>query len=240
MSMVVRYGVRFALVKARLAKPRLAKLQLAKPRLAKLQLAKLAALALLLLTQPAAAAPVRLLVFGDSLVAGYGLPHDQGFEAVLAAALKADGRDVVILDGGVSGDTTAGGLARLDWSLADKPDAVLLELGANDGLRATDPAETDRNLSAIMDKLAAAHLPVLLTGMEAPPNLGAAYGAQFRAVFAKLGQRPGVIFDPFFLTGVAGDPALVQDDHLHPNAAGVRKEVARIKPLVERLLDQVK
>ncbi len=215
MSMGVRYGVAGRTVKA-------------------------AALALLLLTHTAVAAPVRLLVFGDSLVAGFGLPHDDAFQAKLAAALKEDGRDVVILDGGVSGDTSAGGLARLDWSLADKPDAVLLELGANDALRGTDPAETERNLSAILDKLQAAHLPVLLTGMEAPPNLGAAYGVQFRAVFAKLGQRPGVIFDPFFLAGVAGDPALNQDDHMHPNARGVVVEVKRIKPIVERLLDKVK
>jgi acyl-CoA thioesterase-1 len=215
MSMVVRYGVAGRTVKA-------------------------AALALLLLTQAAHAAPVRLLVFGDSLVAGYGLPHEDGFQAQLLAALKADGRDVVILDGGVSGDTSAGGLSRLDWSLGDKPDAVLLELGANDALRGTDPAETERNLTSILDKLEAAHVPVLLTGMEAPPNLGAAYGAQFRAVFAKLGQRPGVIFDPFFLAGVAGDPALNQDDHMHPNAKGVAQEVARIKPSVEKLLDKVK
>ncbi len=190
-------------------------------------------------TGTAGAAPVRLLVFGDSLVAGYGLPAADGFQARLAAALKADGRDVVLLDGGVSGDTTAGGLARLDWALADKPDAVVLELGANDGLRGIDPGEMERNLSAILDRLAGLHLPVLLTGMEAPPNLGAAYRAEFRAVFARLGKRPGVMFDRFFLQGVAGDQSLTQDDHLHPNAAGVVREVARLKPAVEKLLDQV-
>jgi acyl-CoA thioesterase-1 len=192
----------------------------------------------LLVTGTARAAPVRLLVFGDSLVAGYGLPHDDAFQTRLAAALRADGRDVIILDGGVSGDTTAGGLARLDWALTDKPNAVFLELGANDALRGTDPAETEKNLAAILDRLAAAHLPVLLSGMEAPPNLGAAYGAQFRAVFARLGRRPNVIFDPFFLEGVAGDPALNQPDMMHPNAAGVSREVARLKPLVETLLDR--
>jgi acyl-CoA thioesterase-1 len=193
------------------------------------------ALGLLFVTQ-ARAAPIKLLVFGDSLVAGYGLPHDDGFQARLGEALKADGMEVVLLDGGVSGDTSTGGRARLDWALADKPDAVFLELGANDGLRGTDPAVMEANLAAILDTLAAAHLPVLLTGMEAPPNLGAAYGAQFRAVFARLGKRPGVLFDPFFLAGIAGNPALNQDDHIHPNAQGVRLEVARIKPLVERLL----
>jgi acyl-CoA thioesterase-1 len=185
-------------------------------------------------------AATKLLIFGDSLVAGYGLPQADGFQARLGEALKADGIDVVLLDGGVSGDTSTGGRARLDWALADKPDAVFLELGANDGLRGTDPAIMEANLSAILDTLAAAHLPVLLTGMEAPPNLGAAYAAQFRAVFARLGKRPGVIFDPFFLAGIAGNPALNQDDHIHPNARGVMLEVARLKPLVERLLQQAR
>jgi len=194
------------------------------------------ALGLLFVTQ-ARAAP-KLLIFGDSLVAGYGLPQADGFQARLGDALKADGIDVILLDGGVSGDTSTGGRARLDWALADKPDAVFLELGANDGLRGTDPAVMEANLSAMLDTLAAAHLPVLLTGMEAPPNLGAAYAAQFRAVFARLGKRPGVIFDPFFLAGIAGNPALNQDDHIHPNARGVMLEVARLKPLVERLLQQ--
>ena len=196
--------------------------------------------AALLAAAPAAAAPKKLLIFGDSLVAGYGLPASDGFQAQLAAALKADGRDVTLLDGGVSGDTSAGGRARLDWALGDKPGAVFLELGANDGLRGTDPAETEANLTAILDQLKAARLPVLLTGMEAPPNMGAAYTQQFRAVYARLGKRPGVLFDQFFLEGVAGNPALVQDDHLHPNKEGVRREVARLKPLVEQLLDQVK
>jgi acyl-CoA thioesterase-1 len=196
------------------------------------------ALGLLFVTQ-ARAAP-KLLIFGDSLVAGYGLPQADGFQARLGDALKADGIDVVLLDGGVSGDTSTGGRARLDWALADKPDAVFLELGANDGLRGTDPAVMEANLSAMLDTLAAAHLPVLLTGMEAPPNLGAAYAAQFRAVFARLGKRPGVIFDPFFLAGIAGNPALNQDDHIHPNAPGVMLEVARLKPLVERLLRQAR
>ncbi len=200
--------------------------------------AKMCALGLLFVTQ-ARAAP-KLLIFGDSLVAGYGLPQADGFQARLGDALKADGIDVVLLDGGVSGDTSTGGRARLDWALADKPDAVFLELGANDGLRGTDPAVMEANLSAMLDTLAAAHLPVLLTGMEAPPNLGAAYAAQFRAVFARLGKRPGVIFDPFFLAGIAGNPALNQDDHIHPNAPGVMLEVARLKPLVERLLRQAR
>ncbi len=202
--------------------------------------AKGLAMIAMLFTGTARAAPVRLLVFGDSLVAGYGLPAQDGFQARLAAALKAEGREVILLDGGVSGDTTAGGRARLDWVLADKPDAVLLELGANDGLRGTDPKVTEDNLTAILNRFQAEHLPVLLTGMEAPPNLGAAYGAQFRAVFARLGKRPGVLFDPFFLAGVAGVPELNQDDHIHPNAAGVAKETARILPMVVALLDRAR
>jgi acyl-CoA thioesterase I len=185
------------------------------------------------------ARPVKLLVFGDSLAAGYGLAASDAFQAQLAAALHADGKDVTILDGGVSGDTTAGGRSRLDWALADNPDAVLVELGGNDGLRGTPPAETEANLTAILDALAARHLPTLLTGMEAPPNLGKAYGDQFRAVFTQLGKRPGLLFDPFFLQGVAGDPALNQADHIHPNPEGVKRVVARIKPEVEALLAEV-
>ncbi len=198
--------------------------------------AKGLAMIAMLFTGTARAAPVRLLVFGDSLVAGYGLPAQDGFQARLAAALKAEGREVILLDGGVSGDTTAGGRARLDWVLADKPDAVLLELGANDGLRGTDPAAMQANLEAILDMLRARHVRVLLTGMHAPPNLGEDYGRAFDAVFARLSRRPGLIYDPFFLEGVAADPALEQADGLHPNPEGVRRVVARLLPLVRRLL----
>ncbi len=158
------------------------------------------------------------------------------FEAQLAAALAAQGRDVRVIDAAVSGDTTAGGLARLDWVLADAPDAALVELGANDGLRGLDPAAMRVNLNAILDKLAARHIPVLLTGMYAPPNLGPDYEQQFRAVFDTLGQRAGVLYDPFFLDGVARAPGLTQADGLHPNAEGVRRIVARILPDVDRLL----
>ena len=186
---------------------------------------------------PAAhAAPARLLVLGDSLSAGYGLPHDDGFEVRLQQALKAQGQDVSIIDGAVSGDTTAGGRARLDWALGDGADAAIVELGANDGLRGLDPKDMEANLTAILDTLAAKHIPVLLTGMYAPPNLGPDYQSAFRAVFDRLGKRPGVLYDPFFLDGVALHPELIQTDHLHPNAEGVRREVTRILPLVQRLL----
>ncbi len=188
----------------------------------------------------AQARPIKLLVFGDSLTAGYGLAQPDAFQAQLATALHGDGFDVQVLDGGVSGDTSAGGRSRLDWALADKPDAVMVELGANDGLRGTDPQEMASNLTAILDTLAKDGIPALLTGMDAPPNLGADYGNQFRAVFDRLGKRPGLLYDPFFLAGVAGDPALNQADHIHPNPTGVKKEVARIKPVVETLLREVK
>ena len=198
------------------------------------------ALGLILLLGGAAPGPVRLLVLGDSLASGYGLPHEQGFEAQLAAALKAHGTDVTIIDGAVSGDTSAGGLARLDWVLADGADAAIVELGANDGLRGVEPADMRANLTSILDRLAARHIPVLLTGMYAPPNLGPDYEAQFRAVFDALGKRPGVIYDPFFLEGVAEVPALTQPDGLHPNAAGVKAVVARILPKVEQLVAEAR
>lgn len=186
------------------------------------------------------AAPVRLLILGDSLSAGYGLPHDQGFEAQLAAALRARGHDVAIVDGAVSGDTSAGGLARLDWSLGEGADAAIVELGANDGLRGVDPADTEKNLTAILDRLAQKHIPVLLSGMYAMPNLGRDYSEAFRAVFDRLGSRAGVLYDPFFLQDVATIPGLNQPDGMHPNTAGVAHIVSRLLPLVEKLLGEVR
>jgi len=196
-------------------------------------------LALLTAMPGAQAAQLRLLVLGDSLSAGYGLAQAQGFQAQLAAALRARGHDVRIIDGAVSGDTSAGGLARIDWSLGDGADAAIVELGANDGLRGVDPAVTERNLAAILDALAKRRIPVLLSGMYALPNLGPDYSAAFRAVFDRLGQRPGVLYDPFFLDGVAAVPMLNQPDRLHPNAEGVKHIVARILPLLEKLLAEV-
>ena len=182
---------------------------------------------------------MRLLVLGDSLTAGYGLPHQDGFQAVLAAALHARGINVAIIDGAVSGDTSAGGLARLDWVLAGGADAAIVVLGANDGLRGLPPAEMERNLSAILDRLAAGHVRVLLSGMYPPGNFGPDYTRDFRAVFDRLGQRPGVLYDPFFLAGVALQPSLIQADGLHPNAAGVERIVTRLLPLVVRLVGEV-
>jgi acyl-CoA thioesterase-1 len=139
----------------------------------------------------------------------------------------------------VSGDTSAGGRARLDWALAEGADAAIVELGANDALRALDPVSTEANLAAILDALAKRKIPVLLTGMLAPSNFGEAYGVAFRDMFTRLGQRPGVIFDPFFLVDIAGDPALNQADHIHPNPEGVRRIVTRLLPAALRLLDRV-
>ena len=192
------------------------------------------------ISRTAHAAPLRLLVLGDSLAAGYGLAVGDGFQARLLAGLRARGLEVVLVDGAVSGDTTAGGRARLDWVLAEPVDAALVELGGNDGLRGLDPRNTEANLGAILDALAARGIPVLLSGMLAPPNLGADYGDAFRAVFQRLGARPGVSFDRFFLDGVAGDPRLNQADRIHPNAQGAAIVAARMAPLVAELLGRVR
>ena len=189
---------------------------------------------------PANAAAIRLLVFGDSLVAGYGLPKAEGFEAQLAAALKARGHDVAIIDGGVSGDTSAGGRSRLDWALGDGADAAIVVLGANDGLRGLDPGQMESNLTAVLDTLSVRKVPTLFSGMFAPPNYGPEYGRAFRAVFDRLGRRAGLLYDPFFLDGIVLNPPLNQPDGIHPNAEGVRRNVARLMPLVEKLLAQVR
>jgi acyl-CoA thioesterase-1 len=181
--------------------------------------------------------PIRILALGDSLTAGYGLSHEDGFVTQMQAALDAHHAGVVLLDGGVSGDTSRDALERLDWVLggpADRPDAALVELGGNDGLRGLDPATMGRQIGAILDRLAALHIPVLLSGMFAPPNMGAQYATHFRAAFAPLAARPGLLWDPFFLDGVAGRPALQQADRIHPNAQGVRVIVNRLLP---RLLE---
>ncbi|MEE3107033.1 MAG: arylesterase [Pseudomonadota bacterium] len=191
---------------------------------------------------PASAAdgPIRtIMAFGDSLTSGYGLPPADAFPVKLEAALRARGHAVRVINAGVAGDTTAGGRARLAWMLADKPDAVILELGANDGLRGLDPAETQANLRAIMEQLKAADLPVLLAGMRAPPNLGRDFGAEFDTIFATVALEYDALFYPFFLEGVAARPTLNQNDGIHPNSAGVAIVVERIIPSVEALLSRV-
>jgi acyl-CoA thioesterase-1 len=184
----------------------------------------------------AAAKPVKILALGSSLTQGYGLPPGTEFTVQLQAALKKSGVDAVVTNAGVSADTSAGGLARLDWSLADHPDAVILELGSNDMLRGTPPAETEKNLRAILDKLKAAHVKVLFTGMHAQRNLGAQYVKEFDAIYPRLAKQYGVLFYPFFLDGVALNPKLNQADGMHPNPAGVKVIVARMLPFVKKLV----
>lgn len=194
----------------------------------------------LLAAAPAAARELRLMMLGDSITAGYGLARDQALPARLEAALRAKGHSVRVLDAGVSGDTTAGGRARLDWALADRPDAVIVALGGNDGLRGIEPRATGANLAAILDALKARGLPAMLAGMLSPPNLGAEYGREFAATFTRLAEdRPEVVFYPFLLDGVAGEPALNQPDRIHPNEAGVAELVRRMLPSVESLLGRV-
>ena len=195
---------------------------------------------MLITSVSASAQTLRILALGDSLTAGYGLAQSEGFAAVLERALRERGHDVRVIDAGVSGDTSAGGRARLDWALAEGAEAAIVELGGNDGLRGLDPRQTEENLAAILDALAARNIPALLSGMYAPPNLGADNQRDFRAVFDRLGARPGMVYDPFFLDGVAGDPALNQPDRIHPNPEGVRRMVARLLPAVERLIGQAR
>jgi acyl-CoA thioesterase-1 len=194
----------------------------------------------LLAARPAAAREIRLMMLGDSITAAYGLARNQGLPARLEAALRERGRQVRVIDAGVSGDTTAGGRARLAWALADRPDAVIVALGGNDGLRGIEPRSTAANVNAILDALQARNLPAMLAGMLAPPNLGAEYGREFAATFTTIAQaRPEVVFYPFLLEGVAGDPAMNQPDRIHPNEAGVAELVRRMLPSVESLLARV-
>ena len=182
-------------------------------------------------------APVKIAVLGDSLAAGYGIKPEQAFPMRLEAALKAQGRTVTVLNQGVSGDTTAGGLDRLDWMLADKPDIVLVELGGNDALRGTDPAVTEKNLSAIIEKLQAAHVTVWLAGMMAPRNLGSDYVTAFDGIYKRLADKYKVPLYPFILDGVAQDPALNQADGLHPNPKGAEIVADHLLPFVTKNLD---
>lgn len=187
----------------------------------------------------AAAQPLRILAFGDSLTHGYGLAAGDTFPEQLQRALTAKGYAVKVLNGGNSGDTTASGRERLDWVLAERPDMAIVELGGNDGLRGLDPAETYANLDAILARFRAAGVAVLLTGMLAPRNLGHEYTDAFDAVFPALAKKYGVAFYPFFLDGVALDPALNQPDGIHPNAAGVRRIVERILPRVVAVIESL-
>jgi acyl-CoA thioesterase-1 len=190
-------------------------------------------------SQAVTATPV-IVAFGDSLTAGLGLPAKDSFPAQLERALKARGQEVKVVNAGVSGDTAAAGLARLDWAMPDDASAVIIELGANDALQGLDPAATKATLEKIITELKARGLPILLAGMEAPPNLGKEYVEQFRALYADLAQRYDLILYPFFLDGVALDDQYTLGDGMHPNAAGVRRIVDGILPKVEELLAKAK
>lgn len=188
---------------------------------------------------PVAAQTVEIVGFGDSLMAGYQLPEEDGFTAQLQRRLLADGLDVSVINAGVSGDTSSGGLDRLDWSVPDTAQIVILELGANDALRGISPDITRANLEAMILRLKERGKVVLLAGMLAPPNMGEAYGVAFNTIYPELAAKHDVALHPFFLDGVAGQPQLQLDDGMHPNAEGVARMVDGIAPLVRTLAEQV-
>ena len=177
--------------------------------------------------------------FGDSLMAGFGLGPGEGFTDRLQAALRAKGHDVTVANAGVSGDTSSGGLSRLDWSVPDGTRLVILELGANDMLRGVQPDIVEKNLDEMLAKLKARKIAVLLAGMRAAPNLGADYQTAFDAIYPKLAAKYDVPLYPFFLDGVAGQPGLRLEDGLHPNPKGVDAMVERILPTVEKAIAAV-
>lgn len=185
---------------------------------------------------PPAATPIKIVALGDSLTAGFGLPEKDGFVPRLQAALAADGIDAAVANAGVSGETAADGLARLDWSVPAGTDAVIVELGANDMLRGLQPQATRTALDTILSRLTARHIAVLLCGMRAAPNLGDAYDREFDRIYPELAAKYGALLYPFFLDGVAANLKLTQPDGMHPNAAGVDTIVERILPKVKELI----
>lgn len=193
-----------------------------------------------LMAAPAKAQPIRIVAFGDSLIAGFGLRANESFPAQLENALKKRGFDVEVANAGVSGDTTAGGLARLDWSVQDGTDAVIIVLGANDMLRGMEPELAKKNLDEMIKRLKARKIEVLIGGMRAAPNLGADYGRKFDAIYAELGRDHDILVYPFFLDGVAGQRDLNMSDGIHPTPKGVSLVVERILPSVDSLIGRVK
>jgi len=199
-----------------------------------------AILALALLVLPAEGRTLKILALGSSLTQGYGLPPGTEFTTQLQAALKASGIDAEVENAGVSGDTSSGGLSRLDWSLADHPDAAIIELGSNDMLRGIPPEVTEKNLRTILSTLQKDHIAVLLTGMQAQRNLGADYVKAFDSIYPRLAKDYNVVFYPFWLDGVALNAKLNQADGMHPNPAGEKIVVARMLPYVKKMLTEVK
>lgn len=184
----------------------------------------------------AQARPLRVVGFGDSLMAGYQLPQDASYTAQLQAALKARGLDVEMTNAGVSGDTTSAGLARLDWSVPDGTDAVILELGANDALRGISPEQTEKNLDAMLARLKERNIPAILVGILAPPNMGGDYAERFNAIYPRLSKKYDVPLYPFFLDGVVTHADLQLSDGMHPNEKGVGVMVERSLPTMESFL----
>ena len=184
--------------------------------------------------------PLEIVVLGDSLVAGYELGPGEDYPTKLQAALTEAGYDVKIANAGVSGDTTSGGLARLDWSVPDGTNGVILELGANDALRGIAPQEAAKNLSTIIERLEDREIPVMLMGMVAPPNMGASYGAEFNPIYPELASEYGLELYPFFLDGVATHADLQLADGMHPNARGVEVMVEKTLPSVEAFLQSIR
>jgi acyl-CoA thioesterase-1 len=204
--------------------------------MATLMLVFAAAAGLAARAQGAPAGPIKLVALGDSLTAGYGLPAGAAFPVVLERMLKARGHDVSIANAGVSGDTTTGGLERLDWSVPEGTDGVILELGANDMLRGVDPKVPRDALDTILERLRKRGIPVLLAGMYASRNLGPDYVARFDAIYPELAKKHELVLYPFFLDGVAGIRELALPDGLHPTAKGVEIVAERILPAVETFL----
>lgn len=203
-----------------------------------LVLALIVAVSALVPAAPVQAEPLRLVAIGDSLTHGYGLPPEEGFVPQLEAWLAARGRDVEVVNMGVSGDTTQGGKARLDWALADGADAVIVELGGNDLLRGIDPAVSRANLGDMLIRIGARGMPVLLAGLEAPLNYGDDYKQAFEGMYRDLAKEHGAVLYPNFLAGVEG-PEHMQSDGIHPSAEGVAVIVEGIGPKVLELLDRV-
>jgi acyl-CoA thioesterase I len=192
-----------------------------------------AALTLLLSHGSASARTLNVVAFGDSLTAGYQLPPDEAFPARLEALAKSKGLDVAITNAGVSGDTTADGLARIDWSVPDGTDGVILELGANDALRGLSPEESRKNLETMIVRLKERKIAVLLAGILAPPNMGADYEAKFNGMYKELREKHGVALYPFFLDGVTLDAGMQLEDGMHPNGAGTKIMAERFFPIFE-------
>jgi len=195
-----------------------------------------ASLTLFLSVSASQARTLSVVAFGDSLTAGYQLPPNEAFPAQLETLSKSKGLDVIITNAGVSGDTTADGLARLDWSVPDGTDGVILALGANDALRGLSPEDSAKNLDAMLVRLSERKIPVVLAGIVAPPNMGADYETRFNAIYAELAKKHGVALYPFLLDGVALDSKLKLEDGMHPNGAGTKMMAEKIFPTFENFL----